>query len=154
MKIYSAAISDFNFILRANAEISGVSNQAEIDKASQARLKNDLFGAYPRCHAIMAEADGVPIGMALYSTCYFANEGQIMWVSQIYVLPEYRRHIATGLLMRRLNEIALENGWPYICSGVDKDNAAMGQTLIRAGAKSLENFHLYSVKAKNSVNVS
>ena len=148
MKLRFAKESDFEFILQANRDINSHSHQSEIDSQNQNRLKNDIFGKNPKCWVIIAETDNKPVGMALYATTYFANDGQIMWVSQIYVLPEYRRHIATGLLMKKLSEIAIQNNWPFICSGIDNGNLVSQKTLFRAGGKSLENFRLYSVPVR------
>ena len=142
-----ATTLDFDFILRANREISGESNQKEMDEQSRVRLREDIFGVAPKCRVIIAESSaGEAVGMALYSTTYFANEGQIMWVSQIYVAPAHRRHIATGLLMRRLRAVAVENGWPYICSGIDNDNLVSRNTVVKAGGELLEQFRIFSVK--------
>ena len=148
MQIRNATESDFDFILKANSDISGHSHQSGIDPENQARLKSDLFGTNPKCWAIIAEDNGRSVGMALYSTVYFANEGQLCWVSQIYVIPEYRRHIATGLLVKKINEIAKQNNWLFICSAVDNENSESNKLLSRVGATSLNNFTIWVAKAK------
>ncbi|MCL2473567.1 MAG: GNAT family N-acetyltransferase [Alphaproteobacteria bacterium] len=142
MNIRTAQETDFKFILQANRDINAHSHLGEMDLQNQNRLKQDLFGENPKCWAVIAEIDNKPVGMALYSTTYWTNNGQIMWVSQIYTSPEYRHQGIATELNEKLCEIAALNGWSRVCCGIEETNLASQKTFIRAGGKVLRNHNL------------
>lgn len=78
--IRKAREADFEFILEANAAVSEKGSNTVLRNAE--RLKKDLFGKTARAAVIIAEVEGQAVGMTLYATTYFANEGELMWVSR------------------------------------------------------------------------
>lgn len=146
--VRAAEAKDLDFVLKANAEINAKSSQVQSDIKS--RLKEDLFGKKPKAWGVIAEVDGEPVGMALYSTSYFANEGEIMWVSQMYVEPSFRNRkqwIAPAVMSGLINT-AQEKGWDYICWATATDNNIPKKLSQKIGAKALDNFVMYALPIK------
>ena len=108
--IRKAREADFEFILEANAAVSEKGSNTVLRNAE--RLKKDLFGKTARAAVIIAEVEGQAVGMTLYATTYFANEGELMWVSQMYVEPRFRnrKQWIAPALMSELIKIAQEMG--------------------------------------------
>lgn len=77
--------ADIAFILSANREIEG--GKASLTEES---LMRDIFCAAPKAYVAIAEAEGRAAGLVFYSLTYWASSGQVMWISQMYVLPAFR----------------------------------------------------------------
>jgi GNAT superfamily N-acetyltransferase len=69
------------------------------------------FGDKPVWWAIVAEANGVVVGFALYYIRYSTWKGQRMYLEDILVTEAWRGRGAGQLLMNRLIEIAKEKGF-------------------------------------------
>ena len=143
--IRKAREADFEFILEANAAVSEKGSNTVLRNAE--RLKKDLFGKTARAAVIIAEVEGQAVGMTLYATTYFANEGELMWVSQMYVEPRFRNRkqwIAPALMSEPI-KIAQEKGWAYICWATDIGNTIPKKLSQKLGAHALENFVMYAL---------
>ena len=143
--IRKACEADFEFILEANAAVSEKGSNTVLKDTE--RLKKDLFGKTARAAVIIAEVEGQAVGMALYATTYFANEGELMWVSQMYVEPRFRnrKQWIAPALMSELIKIAQEKGWAYICWATDIGNNIPKKLSQQLGAHALENFVMYAL---------
>lgn len=91
-------------LLAASAEEQGALDALCVDAET---LRREGFGPAPRVHALVAEADGMPVGLALY---YFTFS---TWTSvngihleDLYVVPSWRRRGVARMLMARLAKIA------------------------------------------------
>ncbi|MBM3344730.1 MAG: GNAT family N-acetyltransferase [Betaproteobacteria bacterium] len=74
-------------------------------------LEAELFGARPVIEAIVALADGVPTGFALYFhnySTFLARKG--LYLEDLYVKPAFRRRGIGRALLVRLARIAVERG--------------------------------------------
>jgi GNAT superfamily N-acetyltransferase len=71
---------------------------------SAAKLAQDLFGPRPAAEALLVEADAGPVAFALFFHNYstFLTQAGI-YLEDIFVLPEYRRH---GIGKALLSEVA------------------------------------------------
>lgn len=99
---------DFDFIAEANADISNNSHQQELSPSEKERLYTDLFGKNPKAYVLIGMQSEMRVSMALYSSCYFANEGQIMWVSQFYILPSCR---GKGIGQKMMDGVGRKGTW-------------------------------------------
>jgi GNAT superfamily N-acetyltransferase len=70
-------------------------------------LRRELFGSAPRAFALVADADGAAVGLALYfftfSTWTSVNG---IHLEDLYVVPQWRRHGVAAALMRSLADVA------------------------------------------------
>ena len=48
--------------------------------------------------------DGKAVGMILYSYFYWASDGQVLWISQMYIEEEYRKYGIFFKLIKKLRE--------------------------------------------------
>jgi GNAT superfamily N-acetyltransferase len=111
VRILPATEADVPLILRlisALAEYEQLSHQM---MATEAALRETLFGARPAAEVIIAYADDVPVGYALwfqtYST-FLARRG--MYLEDIFVLPEWRGHGVGRELLSLVARVAVERG--------------------------------------------
>lgn len=92
-----AVRSDLDFLIRGFRETHGGlphANEEEFRK----RLKDDLLTEAPKASLLVLENDGGRAGYVLFSNCYFASTGLVLWVSQAYVAPEFRGRGSRALL--------------------------------------------------------
>ena len=143
--IRNAEEADFDFILKANTAVSEKNSNTILRDVE--RLKKDLFGKKAKAKVVIAEVEGQPVGMALYATTYYVNEGELMWVSQMYVEPRFRnrKQWIAPALMAELIKIAQDNDWAYICWATDIDNNIPKKLSQKLGAHALDNFVMYAL---------
>ena len=79
--------------------------------ATEARLRDTLFGLTPRAEAVIARVADEAVGFALwfhnYST-FLARPG--LYLEDLFVLPEWRGRGVGSALLRHLARIAVERG--------------------------------------------
>jgi len=94
-------------------------------RASEADWLRDMSGPQPRFSAMVAEADGVPIGMAtLVERYYPAWVGPMLVVDDMFVKPQHRRRGVGKALLARAAAEALQRGAPFIELMVRAQNPA------------------------------
>ncbi len=72
-------------------------------------LRQHLFGARPSAEALLARAQGEPVGFALYFTNFSTFLGRPgLYLEDLFVLPEHRGRGYGARLFRRGAQIALE----------------------------------------------
>ncbi len=109
-------------------------------RASAADWQRDMFGPSPRFLALVAETDGIPVGMAtLVERYYPAWAGPVLALDDVFVTPEQRgRGVGKALLAHAAAE-ALRHGSPFIELTVQAQNPARrlyeraGFELVRGG---------------------
>lgn len=80
-------------------------------KITEADLDQALFSASPRAFCDIAEADGRPVGFALWFYNYSTFEGRFgLYLEDIFVVPEARGTGAGLALMRRLAQRCRDEG--------------------------------------------
>ena len=109
IRIEPATENDVPLILRligALAEYERLPHQA-----TETALRETLFGPRPAAEVVIAYADDVPVGYALwfqtYST-FLARRG--MYLEDIFVLPESRGHGIGRQLLSHVASVAVERG--------------------------------------------
>lgn len=111
IRIRPAAEGDVPLILRFIRELAEYERLLHEVVATEARLRDTLFGAKPAAEVVIAEADGEPVGFALffqnYST-FLAQPG--IYLEDLYVRPEARGRGAGRALLAHLARLARERG--------------------------------------------
>ena len=131
--------SDKAFIELAHAEIAGASAQKE--GLAQNWIDRDILCETPKAKVLVATVDERPVGMMLYALNYFAGDGPVVWVSQLYVTKEFR-----GLRVVRelLGELRAQNkGTAGIVWATSPANQRAYRFFELAGAKPLKEFTLF-----------
>ena len=87
-------------------ELADYEHLLHVVEASEADITRDLFGASPRIFCDIAEADGAPIGFALWFYNYSTFKGRHgIYLEDLYVRPQFRRR---GLARKMLATLARE----------------------------------------------
>lgn len=95
----------FGFI-RALADYERLLHEVE---ASEADVVRDLFGPVPKVFCDIAEAEGEPVGLALWFYNYSTFRGRHgIWLEDLFVKPEARGRGAGKALLRRLARRCVE----------------------------------------------
>lgn len=94
--------------VRALAEYEKLLHEVE---ATEADIAKSLFGENPRLFCDIAEADGVPVGFAVWFYNYSTFTGRHgIWLEDLFVNPEARGLGAGKALLRRLAERCRDEG--------------------------------------------
>jgi GNAT superfamily N-acetyltransferase len=111
MAIRPAVEADVPLILRFIRDLADYERLLHEVVATEARLRETLFGARPAAEVMIAEADGEPLGFALffhnYST-FLAQPG--LYLEDLYVRPEARGRGVGRALLAHLARLARERG--------------------------------------------
>ena len=119
--------------IRGLAAYEKLLHEVKIDAASVAAA---LFGPNPRAFCDIAEADGAPIGFALWFYNFSTFEGAFgIYLEDLFVVPEARGGGAGMALMRRLAERCRDEGLARLEWAVLDWNAPSIAFYDRLGAK-------------------
>ena len=116
-----------DFILYANRCINNV-NDTEQTEGLAKNIDKDLFCDKPKFECLIAEHDGIPVGMILYSYFYWANDGEVLWISQMFVEEKYR---SKGIFFKLIEELRKENKEIKIVSCATGDENKRMQKILK-----------------------
>jgi GNAT superfamily N-acetyltransferase len=86
--------------IEALAEYEKLAHEA---KATAGDIERDLFGPAPKVFCEIAEADGRPVGFALWFYTYSTFQGRHgIWLEDLFVVPEARGLGAGKALLKHL----------------------------------------------------
>jgi ribosomal protein S18 acetylase RimI-like enzyme len=106
--IRPAAIGDLPLILGFIKELAAYERALDQVSATQANLRESLFGAKPRAHALVCSIEGVACGFALYFFNYSTWQGrQGLYLEDLYVSPAHRKAGAGKAMLQHLARIAV-----------------------------------------------
>ncbi len=111
LTIRSATIADIGVILEFIRGLAVYERLEHEVVASEAGLREALFGTRPDAEVIMAELDGTPAGFALFFhnfSTFLGRRG--LYLEDLFVKPEYRGNGIGRALLSRLAAIAVERG--------------------------------------------
>lgn len=131
------------FLIYANKVIDNVNNM-EKTKGLELNIDKDYFCNNPKFQCLVAEVDGKPVGMILYSYFYWASDGQVLWISQMFVEEKYRKH---GIFFKLISQLRAENKSIRIVScATGNDNIRMQKILKYYGGHEMKNLKFYYKK--------
>jgi GNAT superfamily N-acetyltransferase len=112
--------------------------------ATEAGLRETLFGARPAADVIIAYAGDTPAGFALFFPNYSTFLGKPgLYLEDLFVVPEWRGHGLGLALMKRLAAIAVERGCGrFEWSVLDWNKPAIG-FYESLGAARMEDWELF-----------
>ena len=104
-----ATISDTPLILGFIRELADYERLLHEVEATEADVRRDLFGENTRAFCDIAEADGRPVGFALWFYNYSTFRGRAgIYLEDLFVKPEARGVGAGKALLRRLAQRCVE----------------------------------------------
>ena len=109
--IRPAAPADVALILCFVRELAEYEREPEAVTATEAMLESALFGAKPLAEAVIAEAEGEPVGFALFFHNFSTWTGlPSLYLEDLYVREAARGRGAGRALLSHLAGIALDRG--------------------------------------------
>ena len=130
-------------LIRGLAEYERLADQCI---ATEARLRDALFGAQPAAEVLLAYADDQPAGFALFFhnfSTFLARRG--LYLEDLFVKPEFRRLGIGRRLLAGLARIAVERGCGRFEWSVLDWNAPAIEFYKRLGANPLDEWTIFRV---------
>ena len=144
IKITNAKIEHKPYLLKANAEINQVNEEMHISNFSK-NLDKDYFCKHPKFKCLVALVNNQPVGMLLYSKMYWADDGEVIWISQTHVIKEFRKY---GIFFKLIKALKNKNkNTKILACATGKSNKTMQKLLNFAGGKQMD-LLFYYVKLK------
>ncbi|MBS0363592.1 MAG: GNAT family N-acetyltransferase [Proteobacteria bacterium] len=104
-----ATLADVSLILEFIKALAEYEKLAHAVEATEADIRRDLFGENPRCFCDIAEANGQPVGFALWFYNYSTFRGRAgIYLEDLFVKPEARGLGAGKALLRRLAQRCMD----------------------------------------------
>ncbi len=119
VSVRSAMSSDAPIIWQFICDLAEYERGRDQVRVTPEIIRTQMESAPPPFECLIAEWRGEAIGFALFCTKYSTWEGcQTLWLEDIYVNPEFRRHnrtVSVGrFLLQELQRIAHERGYKRI----------------------------------------
>jgi GNAT superfamily N-acetyltransferase len=109
VKIRSARPSDVDLIYGLVVELATYERAPEQVVGTPEMLARALFGPRPSAEALIAEFDDEPVAFALFHGTFSTWECRPgIWLEDLYVPPEHRRHGIGRALLAELARITVE----------------------------------------------
>lgn len=109
--IRSATIDDASLILEFVKGLAKYEKAEHEVLATEAHIKNSLFGSHSTTQAVICEKGGHPIGFAVYFFNYSTWLGKHgLYLEDLYVMPSERGSGAGKSLLKYLAQIAVQKG--------------------------------------------
>jgi GNAT superfamily N-acetyltransferase len=109
VQVRVASPADAPLILSFIRDLAEYERLAHAVEATEADIRRDLFGENPRCFCEIAEADGQPVGFALWFYSYSTFRGRAgIHLEDLFVAPSARGLGAGKALLRRLAQRCVE----------------------------------------------
>lgn len=127
IKVLKANENHKEFMIYANRIINSI-NDTEQTNGLEQNIDRDYFCDTPKFHCLIAEIDNKPVGMILYSYFYWANDGEILWISQMFVEEKYRK---CGVFFKLVDKLREENQNIKIVSCATSDGNKKMQRILQ-----------------------
>ena len=143
-RIERATAADIPLILRLIHGIAEYEQLAHEVVATEERLRASLFGPHPAAEAVIAYADTEPVGFAVYFPNFSTVLGQPgLYLEDLYVQPEWRKHGLGRRLMAHVANIAVERH----CARMEWSVLDWNEPAIRfyrsLGARAMDEWTIY-----------
>jgi GNAT superfamily N-acetyltransferase len=107
----AATVDDVPTILALVRALAAYEREPDAVTATEADFVKHGFGENPRYRSLIAEDDGEAIGFALYFFGFSTwTGGPILYLEDLFVVPEARKKGAGIALMKALAKIAVDTG--------------------------------------------
>jgi len=139
-------------LIKALAEYERLEHEV---KASEASLRESLFGDHRAAEAVLAYAEDAPAGFALwfytYST-FLARRG--LYLEDLFVLPEWRGRGVGRALLAHLARIAVARGYGRMEWSVLDWNEPAIRFYRSIGARPMDEWTVYRLTGESLLNLS
>ena len=115
ISVREATADDAELLHELICALAAYDNQSDLNESTVLALRNELAHEHGVLEALIAEINGVPVGMATFiqSFATFANKRGI-YLEDIYVVEAYRHQGVGTAIMKFLAQLALERDYGRI----------------------------------------
>jgi GNAT superfamily N-acetyltransferase len=114
LTIRAATIADAALIRNLIWELADFEKEPDEVRTTAADIARDGFGENPKFRSLIAEWDGQPAGFALFFPYYSTWRGAGLYLEDLFVRSEFRRHGIGTALFARVAKAAQEEGCLFI----------------------------------------
>lgn len=133
--IRKARKEDKQFIVDANMKVNIVSG-LKAESKLEVNFERDALSKNPKIKCFVIEENKKLIGFFGYSYTYWLNKGQGVYLSNVYIDPEYRHR---GILREVLEFIKTnEKDVNFITGLVGNENPIMQNAFVKYGAEDID----------------
>jgi GNAT superfamily N-acetyltransferase len=144
VRIETATVHDVPLLLSLIRALAEYERMSDAVVATEASLRDSLFGTTPCAEAAIAHVDREAVGFALwfqnYST-FLAKPG--LYLEDLFVLPDWRGRGVGAALLRHLARIALERDYGRMEWSVLNWNEPAIGFYRRIGARPMDEWTVY-----------
>lgn len=109
--IRAAGVEDVPLVFRFVCELAEYERLSHMVVATEASLREALFGARPGAEVVLAFEGEVPVGFAVFFHNFSTFLGvKGLWLEDIFVRPEHRRKGFGRALLLHVARMAVERG--------------------------------------------
>lgn len=134
VKVTNALKMHKDFILYSNRMINNI-NEMDVENNLVKNIDKDLYSDNPLFKCLIAEIDDKPVGMILYSHVYWANDGKVAWISQMFIEEAYRKYGVFFKLIKQFKEDNKDSN--IVCCMICEHNLRMKKILKGYGCKEI-----------------
>jgi GNAT superfamily N-acetyltransferase len=145
-EIVRATVSDVPVILQMIRDLAEYERMADEVVATEAGLRESLFGLRPDAEVLIAYTDGQPAGFALYFHNYSTFVGRRgLYLEDLFVKPAFRGRGIGKRLLVELARIAIDRGCGrFEWTVLDWNEPAIG-FYKSLGARSMDAWRIFRV---------
>lgn len=143
-RLAAATIDDVPIVLSLIKALAEYEQLADQVRATEADLREALFGPRPAAEVILGYAGNEPAGFALFFQSFSTFVGRPgLYLEDLFVKPAWRRHGLGRQLLARLAYIAVERGYGRMEWSVLNWNEMALRVYRAAGARPLSDWTVY-----------
>jgi GNAT superfamily N-acetyltransferase len=121
-------------------------------EAKAEQINAVLFSDQPLAYALLARDGSQTVGLAAYSFLWPAMRStKSLYLKELYVSKHYRRGGIGKLMMKKLLEVAIDNGCSRVEWTTDEDNEEARRFYEVLGFESLSSKLFYRVEGQDSL---
>ena len=140
IKIIHANRAHRDFLIEANKIIDEINNMEQYTEFEK-NIDKDYYCNNPKFECLVAEVDNIPVGLLLYSYFDWSSDGQVLWISQMYIKEEYRKY---GIFFKLIKKLREENKDIKIASfGTGAENFRMQKIIKYYRGHEMSNLKFY-----------
>ena len=154
IKIRPAVEADLPLIHALIRELAEYEKLSHVVTATEARLRETLFGPRPAAEVLIASLDSTPVGFALFFqnfSTFLAQPG--LYLEDLFVRPEFRGRGIGRALLSKLAAIAVERNYGRVEWAVLDWNEPAIKFYQSLGAKPMDDWTVFRLTGEEMRNV-